>query len=537
MEQFKLINQRKGQATPGLMLGIGTIMLLFLLIIVFTVNYQIKLQEQEDYIVKRSECLKLANLINSVYINGPGTQIKTNTDFLITTFNTSQISVEDINTINTTDPPIIAFLASEAGPTTYEFYEQVNAALDPDPDWYKVCFSDIGSSASCSGSGTSWMETYIPNNLSQLMDHLYDYNTIYLEDPTIYYTTDYMERLETWTAAGNALILSEHVMCRDTDGSFGSTSYRCDVDNNDNWDVFGVTLHQRGNAYYYPNQYNVLVNNTNEAFDLVVGDRLSFEERPFLTEDDLTDEYEAESLTLANGYSSSTSCECSSPSGGRCARHGGTVGVEGTITQNSFPEDSGEYEVTIRYCDETDDLGHQDSYTLYLDGNPVHTWQSTNGVGSGRIWREETAVININSSDQIRIGGRRGSSSSYARVDKIDFRSTEQPDYEFTTIAVYRNSSNLGDSRNQAAIAFWDYGGGKIFYFGDFLVNYINIPEKEFSDVLVDLISVAYYLVYHPEQDSDITCHFSAFAPYQQVTGDIYIKNQNNFIIIENVEE
>ena len=413
MVQFKS-KSRKGQATPGLMLGIGTVLLLFLLITVFTIDYQIKLREQEDYIIKRSECLKLANLINSVYITGPGTQIQTETEFLITTFNTSQISVEDISSINETEQPKIAFLASEAGPTSYAFYQQVNESL-PDADWYKTCFSDsyLGGPG-CSWQGTDWMNDEINLTIHDLMDNLDSYNTIYLEDPTMnfdHYATEYIGKLENWTKLGNALILSEHVFCTESSGTYPEDSYRCSSgDRDDNWEMFNITLSQRfGTAWGYPSQTNVIVNETDEAFDLVLGDQLSFEERSYITN--------------AN---------------------------------------ANEYKAMANYIE-----GRSGWYRWFFYGD----WYC------------------------------------------------------------------LDDSVNETAIAYWNYGQGKVFYFADFQVDYINTPTKQFSEVLVDLISIAYYLVFHPESNSDITCHFSAFAPYQQVTGDIYIKNIDNYIVIENVEE
>nr|MBA4405478.1 hypothetical protein [Nanoarchaeum sp.] len=542
MVLFKYKN-RKSQSTPEVMLGVGIIMFLFLLVAVFTLNHQIKLGETEDYIEKRSECLKIVNLINSVYISGPGTEVETHTDFLITAFNGSMVSVETLNSVEEYgDVPRIAFLASESGPTLQSFYDRVNLELDPDPDWYKNCFSDIGVSG-C--DQTPWMNTRINRTIHDLMNNLDNYNTIYLEDATLnydHYATDYINRLEDWVSEGNALILSEHVFCSEsTYGPFSNTSYRCEnalpLDND--WEMFGINLHQRFSDYYYfpSHQYNVVVENTNEAFDLAIGDQLSFEERPYVNNDVSTTGYEAESLSLNGGYYSSSVCSCSSPSAGRCARNTGTSGTQANISLNNFPETTGEYEITIRYCDETDDSGNPDDYSFYINGNLNHTWQSTNGYGSGEIWREETFNLNLNSGDNLKISGIR-SSNTGTRVDWIDLNPlSEGLDNEFTVIARYRNSSYMSDSRNQPAIAYWNYGEGKIFYFGDFYVNYINIPTKQFSQVLVDLISVAYYMVAHPERESDITCHFSAFAPYQQVFGDIKIKNENNYIILENVNE
>ena len=75
---------RKAQVAPELMLGIGIIMTLFILITIFAVNKQIEVREVEDYINQRNECLKLANVINSLYINGPGTSVRLETDYYVT---------------------------------------------------------------------------------------------------------------------------------------------------------------------------------------------------------------------------------------------------------------------------------------------------------------------------------------------------------------------------------------------------------------------------------------------------------------------
>ena len=393
MGLYKL-KSRKAQAAPGLMLGIGIIMFLFILVFIFTNNHEIKLNEKRVDLEKSNECLKLANFINSVYINGPGTEVTTHTDFLITTFNSSQISIEDVSSIEEGGEQLsIAFLASEAGPSSIEFYNHVNEEISP--DWYKVCFSSLDGEG-CSWGDTSWLDSIEPT-LNDLMNNLDEYNTIYLEDPTIYYTSDYIERLEDWVSEGNALILSEHVMCRERSyGTYDNASHRCNPPdyNDDVGDVFGIRLHQTDTVWGYPHQYNVIVNDTDESFGFVLGDQLSFE--------------------------------------------------EGCYFEN-------------------------------LDAD------------------------------------------------------------NFKSIAKYRNHWRLGSRRNKPAIAFWEYGDGKIFYFGDFQVEYINVPEREFSEVLVDLISVAYYLIIHPEANSDNTCYFSAFAPYQIAYGDIIIKNQNDYILIENV--
>ncbi|MCD4759657.1 hypothetical protein K8R33_02125 [archaeon] len=393
-----ILKNHKGQATPGLLIGVGIILFTFLLIAIFATNQQRELYDMEDYIEKRSECLKIANLINSVYIAGPGTEVRTTTNFLITTFNSSLISVEGLEELEEYgDIPRIAFLASGMGPTTIEFYNQVNAELDPDPAWYKTCFTDVSGGTDCGVEGTAWINPTIENDIHNLMEHLDNYNTIYLEDPTMnsdHYADEYIQLLGEWVSQGNALILSEHVFCSKSwlPGNFSNTSRWCNADNTH--EMFDVTLYQAGTwVTGYPSQPNVVVDVTDEAFSLAEGDQLSFEEAPYLA--------------------------------------------------------------------------------------------------------------NINATG-------------------------------FTQIA---HHTNIGPpSNNGIAIAYWEYGDGKNFYFADFLVNYTSDPEKEFSEVLIDLISTAYYLVAHPEQGGDVTCYFSAVTGYKQLYGDILIKNENGLVILENVE-
>lgn len=390
---------KRGQISSGVMLGVGTIVFLFLIIAVFTLNRNVELKDTQEYIEKRNECLKISNYINSVFSAGPGSQVETHTDFLITIFNESIISIQTIGEVNESGnpEPQIAFVASEAGPTGEDFYDSVNANFDPQPDWYKACFSGL-SGPGCDWSGTSWMETEIPNNISLLMDNLDSYTTIYLEDPTIYYGNDYISKLETWVAKGNALILSEHVMCRESGGTYPEDDYRCNPpgSSGDSWGIFNATLSQRGNAWGFSSNWNVEIIDTYEGIDLALGERISVEERSYIQGTNITDFHE---------------------------------------------------------------LGR------------------------------------------------------------------------------YRNSFWLWDSRNQPSIAYWMYGDGIIFYFSDFYINYISPSGKEFSEVLKDLITNAYYLIYRPEVESDVTCTFSAFVPYQQTTGDIIIRNVDNYIWIFGANE
>jgi len=392
---------RKGQVAPELMLGIGIIMGLFLLISLFVVNRQIDLRERADHIEKRDECLKIANLLNSVYINGPGTEARTNSNFLITSFNSNLISIEDLKNEQSSEK--IAILASESGPTKEEFYNKANNEIEPEPDWYKICFEDIGGEG-CDLINVTWFDQEINNTLSDLIENLDNYTTIYLEDPHIQFSENYIELLENWTAQGNSLILSRNVMCTEQmSGEYPLSSYKCNPNgsyHSDEWQVFDVEINQRSTAWFWPYDWNVGINNSNEAFNLFPGDKLSFNNRPFVT----------------------------------------PINAEG-----------------------------------------------------------------------------------------------------FDAIAIYRNETCfgvtpcLGDSTDKPAIAHWEIGEGKIYYIGEFSPEFINPPGNDFSDVLINLIDVAYNLILQSEKDSDITCAVASKTYFQQITGDFKIKNKNNVISFEDV--
>ena len=148
------MKNHKGQIAPAMLMSVGMILLLFTFVMAFVINKQSDLRDTEDYIEKRNECLKIANLINSVYVAGHGAQVQTTTDFVITVFNTSQISVTSSDYIEDLSKKRIAFLATGAGPTQEFFYEGMHNRFAPKDDWYKSCFGDAGYD--CSGD-SAWV--------------------------------------------------------------------------------------------------------------------------------------------------------------------------------------------------------------------------------------------------------------------------------------------------------------------------------------------------------------------------------------------
>lgn len=139
-----------------------------------------------------------------------------------------------------------------------------------------------------------------------------------------------------------------------------------------------------------------------------------------------TDVYfrQAESLSFSGGYAATTNCACSSPSGGSFARHQGTAGSQGSVTLTSFPNTTGEYRVDIRYCDESDDGGNPDDYTLLVNGVAVFNWSSSNGVGPGQIWQVATTTVNITNGNPVSVAAVCNQTTTFCRIDWINFTGT-----------------------------------------------------------------------------------------------------------------
>lgn len=247
--------------------------------------------------------------------------------------------------------PRVAILASEMSPTSQHFYEKVNSNIE-NVDWYKTCFSESTTDLpTCDNYGSEWMESEISNDFLNLIENLDKYDVIYLEDPTINYNSNYLEKLQNWVSEGNILVLSEHVMCREQNfGVYIDTDWRCNPSgeyNNDDWEIFDVIISQRGSAWGYPYNWNSEVTNFGKFLDLNAGERLSFEERNYV---------------------------------------------------------------------------------------------------------ESNSAIS------------------------------------FLEISRYRDITNLADSKSKTSIAYWNYGRGRIIYFGDSIIEYLAQPERKFSEQIIELI-------------------------------------------------
>lgn len=516
---------RKSQISIEFMFTLGIIFFIFLIIFGFIINRRTEVKETEDYLEKRAECMKISSMISSVFAGGDGTIAKTKTKYLITIFNYSLINVEEIEDISTVENKI-AVLASEAGETSQTFYDVITNKLDP--DWYKICFSDI-SGDGCQKWTSDGLEEdtwdSIDNDIHDLIETIYDnpnaYQTIYLEDSTMQYNAiyndkTYLEILQDWVAGGNIIILSEHVMCREgSSGSYPSTSYRCNPPgyNSDVWDIFDVELHQLGGSF--GNDVTVIIEPDLDIFpNLDKDDTFDFEEESYIEELSVSSIEESEDLGMVGGFTDTTNCICSSPSNGYCIRHVGSTVIPANTTWTSDLE--GNYNIKIVYCGENDG---NDEWWVYKNDQQIDNWVTSYQSD----WQERTIEsVHLSVGDELKLSCDRGTSSSYCRSDYIEFELYPPPEPEFIVVAEY-------DNNNKPAIVYWDYGDGKVFYFGDFQVE---INQGEYSDIISDVIERGYYsITTKPGKES---CSLQAKSPYYQVTGNITIKNRNGLIIITN---
>lgn len=507
---------KRGQITAEFIFAAGIIMVLFLILVTLVVEKQSEIHFTKDLLEKRSECLRFANLLSSVYAAGPGTTLNTKTNYLITIYNDSSIGVRDIE--NSTELRTrVAVTVGEAGETTQVFYDRVNDALEP--VWYKACFSDIDSSG-CQSSGANVNYSLIPYNISQLIcTDLNNYNIVYIEDSHFAWNANcsgqnYTQVLEDWVSLGNTLITAEHLMCREqTSGSYTSTSYRCNPpgSNGDRWHVFGKDLYQLSGVY---GNIATVGSIPDPAFfpNLANGESYDFEEPSYVRLNNTR--AESEGFTFVDGFTSSTTCICNSASD-RCASHTGSVSniANATWTVNV----TGQFEVRMRYCGENDG---NDNWTVYHNNIQLTNWTTSSAQPS---WTYRSlGTLTLSSGDTIRLSCKRGTSNSNCRTDFLDLIPADGS----TTVARY-------DANAQPAILYWNYGSGRIFYFGDFQVG--GGEQTAFSDIIAELIELVNEIYYTPGYKETFCTHTGVLEVGKEVTNRIRIQNVDGAVRISSI--
>jgi len=281
------VKARKAQVSADAIVIFAFVLLLFMFALHSALNKQVHAEEIKDTFGLREACMKISNIISSVYASGNGTIATIRLDYYLTLPGNGSIVLSESVNLSEIPEQQIAILASEAGPTSQAFYSNMTARASP--DWYKACFSDIGSGVGCQDWTTECMNQStwdsITGKLNDLMGELHNnptyYDTVYLEDPHIqffgnYSGIDYMSILRNWVAQGKVLIMAEHIRCRDSNGIFDAMSYRCDPVSPD-WEVLDVEHHQTGQQKW------IEIVNESDIFDFTIGQSFKIDEANYLT--------------------------------------------------------------------------------------------------------------------------------------------------------------------------------------------------------------------------------------------------------------
>ncbi len=520
----------RAQVSAEVLLGIGIIFMIFIIILVVNNEQRTEVQETSDLIERKAECTKISNYLTYAFAN-ENSKIEFETDYII---DIPSGGLLDINTVksNVTTENDIAFLVSNCGTSEESTFNELNAIMDPDPDWYKQCLSGCTGGTSC----PTWFNSRgITKTFNDLMGNISKYETVYLEDAHIDYRgkflgVNYTKIIENWVGGGKALIISEHPICRYVSSS--PQGYQCSYaeGSGDVWSFLNIKFYQRGGSY----GNNVKVINPIEPINLSLNEVLDFEESSFIRDPQATlqrEETEDGNMQLVNGFGDTTTCVCSSPSDGECIRHTGSATAYANATWTS--DLNGVYDIKVRYCGENDGDDNWRVYKLAggaAPGTQIDNWSTTSSQPN---WQDRTiSGISLATGDKVRLSCDRGTSNSNCRVDFIELVPNAEP--QVTIIGNYTSGSSV----RETGIATWNYGSGKVYYFGDFQANMVTFPNKAFSSVLTKFISEVFYYIYGGK--ANVLCTYVPKRKPSQVpadmTGKIRIKNVRGEVVIEKIQ-
>ncbi len=226
---------KKSQTGVDFLIAIGIIVFFFTMILSVTYQLQKDKEKTSKDLDRRAECLKFSDLISYTYLNGPGTQVKTHSNYLVSVLGLERyIYVTDLN-----ENIGVAALASERAPTLHNFYVNLTEKFLEFQefgglDWYKQCNRDgdpcneyvptATENFSASGvhapmTDAEWAS--IPNTMKfeDLIANINNYNLIFLDDPKIeaWRFDAYKQILENWVSQGNILFITGDL--KDTGGA------------------------------------------------------------------------------------------------------------------------------------------------------------------------------------------------------------------------------------------------------------------------------------------------------------------------------
>lgn len=96
-KSFSMLNNDKSQISMEFLILCGIALFIFLILLGFYLFRKAEILETEAYLDKTSECIRLSNIISHVYAGEEGTEVIVNTNYLVSFFNYSMVSVEEVN--------------------------------------------------------------------------------------------------------------------------------------------------------------------------------------------------------------------------------------------------------------------------------------------------------------------------------------------------------------------------------------------------------------------------------------------------------
>jgi hypothetical protein len=107
--------EKKGQISTEVIYSVGVMVVIFLLLTGITFNRRMDVRKSDDYLNKRTECLKISNTVSSLSSSGDGTQRTISITYNVTITNQSRIIVSETGATPKTVEAVCTYTGSTAG--------------------------------------------------------------------------------------------------------------------------------------------------------------------------------------------------------------------------------------------------------------------------------------------------------------------------------------------------------------------------------------------------------------------------------------
>ncbi|MEK6903063.1 MAG: hypothetical protein AABW64_00255 [Nanoarchaeota archaeon] len=106
---------KKGQISTEVIYSVGVMIVIFLLLTGITFNRRMDVRKSDDYLNKRTECLKISNTVSSLSSSGDGTQRIIQIIYNVTITNQSRIIVSETGATPKTVEAVCTYTGNTAG--------------------------------------------------------------------------------------------------------------------------------------------------------------------------------------------------------------------------------------------------------------------------------------------------------------------------------------------------------------------------------------------------------------------------------------